>query len=773
MVSCFRKFFFAAFILTSLSVSVAGAFAQNGSIRGFLYDAGNGEPVIFATVFLRGTSFGCSSDVNGFFSITRIPAGSYTLVTALMGYDSLSSEIVLGAGEIITRKLYLSRSPMKLHEVEISAEKQEDKTEVRMSVTKITPREIRQVPSFGGEADLAQYVQVLPGVVSTGDQGGQLYIRGGSPIQNKVLLDGMIIYNPFHSIGFFSVIDPDLIRNADIYTGGFGSQYGGRISSVMDITTRDGNKKRISGKMSSNPFTSKLLVEGPVSRAKNENEGTTSFIFSAKTSYLDKTSKFLYGYADTAGMPYSFSDFYGKVSLNGTNGSKLNVYGFNFSDKVRYQHISDLRWNSSGLGADFILIPGTSSVLVNGAFAYSRYNISLSEADGRPRSSGINGFNMNLGFTYYLGRDELRYGIETLGFTTDFDFFNYVGRRISQQENTTELGTFVTYRKVIRKLVLEPGIRMHYYASLDELSPEPRLGAKYNLMDKMRLKFSGGMYAQNLISSTSERDVVNLFYGFLSGSENIPSEFNGHPVNSVLQKARHAIAGIEYDLPKHFTLNVEAYIKDFTQLTGLNTNKLFEDDGDNASRPDSVKKDFVIETGNAKGIDILLKYDYKHLFLWGVYSLGFVTRNNGMVTYTPLFDRRHNVNLVASYTFGKDLNWETDVRWNYGSGFPFTQNAGFYEYLNFSDGIKTDYTSANGYVGVIYGQLNKGRLPDYHRLDIALKRHFELSKNSSLEVNASIINVYNRRNIFYINRLTGDKVYQLPILPSIGASLTF
>ena len=141
-------------------------------------------------------------------------------------------------------------------------------------------------------------------MVFTGDQGGQLYIRGGSPVQNKVLLDGMIVYNPFHSIGLFSVFDTDLLRNADIYTGGFGAPYGGRITSIMDITTIDGNKNKLSGKVSASTFGGKLMLEGPLFKKGSKS----SFVLSAKT-YLNKSSKTLYSYIDTAGLPYSYTDF--------------------------------------------------------------------------------------------------------------------------------------------------------------------------------------------------------------------------------------------------------------------------------------------------------------------------------------------------------------------------------------------------------------------------------------------------------------------------------
>jgi hypothetical protein len=169
----------------------------------------------------------------------------------------------------------------------------------------------------------------------------------------------------------------------------------------------------------------------------------------------------------------------------------------------------------------------------------------------------------------------------------------------------------------------------------------------------------------------------------------------------------------------------------------------------------------------------VLKYEFKRLYLWAVYSLTFVDRYDGIRTYNPHFDRRHNVNLVGSYTFGKKLDWEFNARWNFGSGFPFSGTQGFYEYLNFSGGLYSDPITDNGQLDYILGPLNEKRLPTYHRLDFSLKKTFVLSKNSNLEVTASAINIYNRENIFYIDRIRDQRVNQLPFLPSLGASMTF
>ncbi len=654
-----------------------------------------------------------------------------------------------------------------------------------MSVIKATPKDMARVVSIGGEPDFAQYLQTAPGVITTGDQGGQMYIRGGSPIQNKVLLDGITIYNPFHSIGFFSVFDTDIIRSADIYTGGFGAEYGGRISSIMDITSKDGNKKHFSGKLSVNPFGSKLMLEGPLKKLTDEGGATVSYVLSGKTSYLEQSSKMLYSYIDTAGLPFNYNDLYGKISINGVNGSKVNFFGFNYNDQVKYKVVSDLNWNAWGAGTNFMLVPSGSPVLIMGKFNISDYKISLAEKDATtgedlpPRSSRINGFNLGFDFKYFIKDDEVKYGLEVNGFTTNFTFFNSVGREIGQVQNTTELCGYVDYKIIKGLFVINPGFRAQYYASLRNFSPEPRLGIKYNVNENFRIKAAGGLYSQNLISANSDRDVVNLFYGFLSGPENLQDNIiteNGTVIDRThsLQKATHAIIGGEYDLGKYITINIEGYYKWFNQLTNMNRNKLYDDNGDNYEIPDIAKKDFIIETGDALGVDAVFKFSKDKTYIWFVYSLGKVTRWDGIQTYSPVFDRRHNINIVASQELGENKAWEINLRWNLGSGLPFTQTQGYYHLIDYSQGIGSNINTSNSNsLGIIYAPINEGRLPAYHRLDLAIKRHFELSDKSTVDFTASVTNIYSRENIFYVDRITNEKAYQLPILPSIGISWTF
>jgi hypothetical protein len=752
--------------------------AQTGTIRGFVYDTKTGEPIIFTNVILKGTTIGAATDVNGYYSINKVEPGRYTLEVTYLGYDTVQQSVSVARDQIIMEKLFLTKSAIQMREFEVRGDKQEAQTQVGMGVTKLTPRQIELVPTIGGEADLAQYLQVVPGVIFTGDQGGQLYIRGGSPIMNKTMLDGMVLYNPFHSIGLFSVFDNDIIRNADIYTAGFNAEFGGRVSSIMDITTRDGNKTRLSGKVAASTFTGKVMLEGPLKKQKEPGGGSSSFLLNMRHSYLDRSSKIFYENVKEDGLPFKFTDVFGKVSFNGENGSKVNLFGFNFSDGVRYQGVSDLGWNNWGAGTHFVLVPSGSAVLIDGTFSMSNYAIELKEGELKPRTSDIGGFNGAMNFKVFNREDEIKYGVEVLGFRTNFQFYNSLGREYKQEQNTSEIAGYTSYKKVWKKVVIEPGLRLHYYASLSVANVEPRLGFKWNINDNWRFKLAAGRYSQNLVAANSDRDVVNLFYGFLSAPDNLPRTFTEkdgtvRDVKDPLQRANHYVGGIEFDLTNELTANFEVYLKDFRQMTNLNRNKIFNDTPEFADKPDNLKKDYIIESGQAYGADFQLKYQRNNYDIWVVYSYTYVDRFDGLVSYNPVWDRRHNINFVASHSFGKFNSWKANLRWNFGSGFPYTQTQGFYGSVPFNGDINTDYTTSNADLSILFGQLNQGRLPTYHRMDLGITKIWRLDENQQVELDLSLTNTYDRANIFYFDRVRYQRVDQLPLLPSAGVSYRF
>lgn len=756
------KIFFALFICLTLNNLT---YSQTAEVRGFVYDKETGEPIIYTNVVVKELMIAKTTDVNGFYTLTRLKPGNYTLLCWNIGYDTAKVKVTLTNDKITSANLYLKPKNLNFEEVTITADKQRAKENVSISTNIITQKELKSLPTFGGEPDLVQYLQVLPGVNFSGDQGGQLYIRGGPPVMNKVLLDGLIIYNPFHSIGLFSVFDADLIRNADVSAGGFNAEYGGRIGGIIDVNTREGNKTHFSGKIASNPITSKILLEGPLSKF-SEGGSSASYALSYKTSYLNQTSKSVYSYADkTYGLPYSFNDLYGKFSYISPNGSRVNLFGFNFMDDAAFR-VTKYNWNSYGVGGNMQIIPDGSSTLINLALGYSAYSMNQIEEDNLPRQSNINSFNSSVTFTNYIGKDDIKYGLEIVGFSTNFNYLNSVGRKLEQTDNTTEIHGWAKYKKVVGRWVIEPGFRLISYSSLSERSFEPRLGAKYNLNSFMRLKAAGGMYSQNLMGAVSDQDVVNLFYGFLSSPDEVNSSYTR-------QTAEHATLGLEMDLGKYITLNVETFFKNFSQITNINRDKIFDNNEQNQIQPYYLRADVIKETGNAYGADASLKYEYKDLYVWAVYSITFVNRNDGRRDYFPHFDRRHNTNLVLTYNFGDKKLWNINTRWNFGSGFPFTQTQGFYEVLNFSQGVSTNINRQNGSLGVYYTDVNTGRLPYFHRLDFSITKKFPLKGRKMFTVTAAATNVYNRENIFYFDRLNYTRINQLPVMPTLGFNYTF
>ncbi len=771
-------------LLTLLLISSV-SLAQKGTIKGFVYERNTGEPMSYTIVAIEGTGTGVQTDINGYFSLPELPPGTYVIWSSMLGFDTARATIELKANQIVTQKLFLNARDQVLQSVEVSSRRTERQTQVNVGITTITPREMKLLPSAGGEPDLAQYLQVMPGVIFTGDQGGQLYVRGGSPVQTGILLDGVTIYNPFHSIGLYSVFETDAIRNVEVHSAGFNAQYGNRTSAILDIRTKDGNKNRLSGKLSMSPIMARAMLEGPLSKPKKEGGSSTTFLVSAKHSYLESASKALYGGLGQpfeSGLPYAFTDLYGKVTFSGDNGSKLNLFGFSFDDKAKaldtaYLPSATFNWKAAGGGASFVVTPGSSAALISGRFAYSRYNISASELsvnEVQDRTSSIEGFEGGIDFTYFLpGYSMLKYGVEVSGLHTALDYVNPYGFPTTLDRRHTLAGLFAIFRKNIEeRLIIEPSIRLQYYTTLSRISPEPRLGIKLNISDNVRLKAAAGLYSQNIISTKSDRDIVNFFNGFLLSPDQEILNTKGERVKNNLQTAQHLAGGIEVDV-RDVELNLEPWYKRFSSNIELNR-----------AKNDASDANFSAGSGEAYGIDFSAKYSKNRLFFWGVFSYQHILyealvshsilEEPEVESYPPPFDRRINANIVSSYSLGETRDWEFSLRYNLGSPFPFTQTQALMENPQMSGGINTPIHTQNGPLGIVYARdINGGRLSWYHRLDVSVKKIFTLSEYSTLETTLSVTNAYNRSNIFYINRLENRRVYQLPLFPSLNVTWNF
>ena len=762
-----RKFNNIFLILTCFMIWISSEVnGQTGTIKGFVFDKESGEAILLAHVYLQNTALGTISGEDGFYIIHKVPVGKYKLISQSLSYGKAEMMVEISEGRVENINIHLEKSDIQLEAAVISAKGTERKSRVQLSQMRLTPSQIYKIPTLGISSDLAQYVQILPGIISSGDQGGQLYIRGGSPVQNLVLMDGIPLYNPFHSMGMFSVFDTDLINNANISTGGYPAKYGGRVSSVMDISLKDGNKNHLGGKVSVGMMSANTSLEGPIRFSKKAEPVT--FLLSGKYSYLDKTAAYLNPEIEKNSLPFSFSDFVSKIAYKGKSGSKLSATGFHFTDKVQFSGEEAYQWTNYGVGLQGVILPANSAGLVRTNVSYSKYSLNLEELLNNNRYSEVEDVKVGMEFVNQVGKHELEMGVQVLGVHTDYYNKNTFGYSVDENMDVTDLGAYCSFQFNHDKWLVQPGMRMNYYASLGTLMPEPRFGVKYMLNKDFRIKAGGGFYSQNLISGKSDRDVVNFFSGFLMDPSNIANATGPKQLPHRLQTSWQGILGLEWDPTPFMMLNIEGFYKYFPQLISLNSNKKFNGEMDHWDIPSVYYEDFITETGDAWGIESLIQYERKRVYVWLAYSFSVSNRFDGLQYFHPHYDRRHNMNLVGSYVMGKNLNWKVLIRWNYGSGFPFTPTNALYEKLRLSATSSQDILFENGLVGMSFGDYNSARLPDYHRLDLTLKYMHYFSEQHSVEMIVSVTNVYNRDNLFYFSREDYKRVNQLPVLPSGG-----
>jgi hypothetical protein len=746
-------------------------FTQTGSVKGFVYDATSGQPLALASVAITGFKTKVVTDADGFFMILKVPAGDHLIRVSYIGFEDFA-EIVTIENQLMEQIVaHLKPQVVTLQTATVNAERRRMEHLNPVSAHHITQESLKSIPGLTGQSDLAEYLQVIPGIIFTGDRGGQFYVRGGAPVQNQVKLDGMTVVNPFHSIGFSSVFDTEIIGSVDVYTAGFGAKYGGRTSSVIDVKTRMGNRREFKAKASGTTFGYGLTVEGPLKKMTEKDPSSISVMLSNKGSYIQKSAGLFYPYLDSAGIPFNYNDLLGKVSFVGRKGDQLDLIGMHFTDAADYSGLMRSTWENNGGGFRFLVSPSNSRLLFEQTLFYSDYSGKFLEASKRPRSTRYNSlegmfkvfFNGPL-FSFVWGT-EMNVNHTKHNYASDANLLQDI------DYYSTELITFLDSRIEIARLLIEPGFRLHYYADNAYVAAEPRLKVRFKINDLLNINFATGLYSQNLVSTTSPEDVISLFQGYYIGPGFVQDTYRDKYIDDKISLAWHAVCGLSYYGPKNLKLSVEGYVKDYYRM--INSNRYKKYDlilTANNHYPDYLIMPFIIEQGWAYGIDFLADWNTELWNLYAAYSLGYVTRQDEFMDYVPHFDRRHNMNFVAGYKLGHKKGWELKARWNLGSGFPFTQSYGMYENLVNNYGQFSLDLTTSGEIGILYGPINGGRLPWYHRLDISLQKAWIFRKGHSLEVTASIMNLYNRLNVFYVDRITMKRINQLPILPTLGLS---
>jgi hypothetical protein len=730
--------------LLLLGLASVEAHAQSASIRGTITDSANANPLPGAHVRMThetGGEIGMITDRFGLFVITSLDPGSYVLNVSFVGFEPHRDTVDIAVGQSRRLNIALRETGAGLDEVVVESEKGTTISTSLPALTTIRPGDLARIPMPDVSSDLAAYLLTMPGVVTAGDRGGQLFVRGGTPTQNLVLLDGMQLYQPFHVIGFFSAFPGDIISHADVYAGGFGARYGGRLSSVIDVSARNGNKQSYEGSASIAPFLSSVRLEGPIS------EGKVSFLGSLRQSVVQDIGSQLANQP----LPYNFGDQFLKVHayLNNTSSASGTViHTFDEGDLAGLEE-EDLRiaWSNTAFGGRYIYLPEEYPVLTELSFSISRLDSEFGPSQAPRREANVDGFDGQIKFAYLLGRHDLQFGAFVRSTRLDYTLEGAGDRG----ETNTEGGLYVEARLEASPIFeVRPGLRFHSFPSKSRASLEPRVRASWRAFgvgSSHVLTAAWGLYRQDLIGLNDERDVGGVFTAWSSTAldEDIP-------------RAMHTILGWNGRIVPWINAGVEGYFKDLSDLTVFTGTTGFQ-------RAD----------GMATGADIRVELTKPFFYGYAGYGLSFVEYRitsgelgEAGFTYNPPHDQRHHLSLVGRFVSGA---YSFGLKWEYGSGLPFTRIEGFFNELDllFSD---NRHLTQPGRTQVLYDEPFQGQLPAYHRLDVTFERRFR-SKQFEGAVQIGVLNVYDRQNVFYYDLFAARRVDQLPFMPTIGLRVGF
>ncbi len=734
-------------ISTLIFFSMTGIFTGKclaqlrGSLRGVVVDSTSGEVLPFGNVLIKELNTGASTNARGYFFIPDIPAKkTYTIVISYVGYVTKYEKIYIRPNKITDIKVRLTPTSIMMQPVEKTGRRIVQKNETNLGLQRISMKSLEMVPQ-GVEADVFRSLQYIPGVQSTGDVSARYYVRGSPSNENLVLLNGVTIYNPFHAFGIFSVVDPDMINGVEFYKGGFPPEYGGRLSSVLNIITKDGNKNRYSAQAASSFITGKALVEGPIPYG--------SFIVTGRKSYSTAVLK---KFLNNQTAPINFYDASFKLNYSNPNfikGSKFVIDGFFSGDKLINSDpfIEDMKWSNNILGLRWFQ--------VTDAPLFFEMDLSMSNFDGEviqklsnvlPKTNNVTDITYNTKFTYiFNSKDELHTGIEIKDLDTKLFLENSYGAVSDIGSHGSNIAVYAYYKFLrLSNFGASVGTRLEVVGlSQSDGSSllDPYVNLTYNISPFISLKAAWGLYDQQITTLSDENDVISLFDPWII----TPSYLK--PAKEILYTG-----GAHINFTDFLSLDAQSYYKVLQNIPTLNDNKIL-----------STDPDLLSASGESYGWEFQLKYAKEPLNITASYTLSWAYKDlNGWIYY-PRYDIRNSFNIILNYNFGD--GWQASVLWIFNSGLPFTQSLGYYNKFNFQDFYSNWQIYENYQPYGILSDKDLGRLPDYHRMDISVSKYFEIYP-LKFGIEASVINVYNRKNIFYFERNTGQRVYMLPFLPT-------
>ena len=776
-------FLFITFILISSHLK---AQSDKITLNGYVRDATSGEELIGVTVYFPESKKGMITNVYGFYSIT-VEKGTHLLTFSYVGYNTIDQTIELTANKELN--IDLTPSIETMQEIVISADAADGNvTDIAISTEKVDLKALKSMPSVFGEPDLIKMVQMMPGVITAGEGTSSYFVRGGSADQNLILIDEAPIYDPSHLFGYISVFNSDVIKDSQLYKGGVPAQYGGRLSSILDVRTIDGNNKELGGTVSIGTLASKAMIEGPIKKEKG------SYLISARRSYADvflkvignENSVYFYDVNAKVNWKHSNKDRFFAAGYFGRDAFSLGgIFGFDWGNAT-----GTFRWNH--LFSEKLF---SNTTLIASQFDYG---LELKDpALGFKWTSVINELSFKQHFNWFISpKNELDFGYnfiyrtfepanfdptsETSIFTSTklqnlyaFDHAFYIGNKQTISEKLTllyglrlsvfqnvgpgDVKTYANPQDNTRPVVVSIDSYAKYEPVITYANLEPRFSARYLINSLNSIKFTYNRMAQNV---------------HLISSGTVPLPFNTwNPSSSYLkpQIANQVAVGYFRNLNNDmFAFSVEGFYKQMHNITDFADNAAIFFNVDLAT-------EFRQGDSEAYGVEVQLKKNTGKLTGFINYTWSNATRTipgvNKGLTFPSNYDRRHALNMLASYSLSE--RWNFSSTFTYSTGRPITLPTGQYQYQYYNPSYITE---RNGYL-----------LPAYHRLDFSAVLTPLKNKNRPIQTKwvFGVYNAYNRNNPFTLSArdkevdgvLTGDKefvmVYLFPIVPSVTFTLSF
>lgn len=721
-------------------------FSQKIDIRGVVTDSTTGERIPFANVILPGMSRGAGTNLQGFYLIANAPAGRYQITASSIGYETRTKTIEVFGAQTLVVNFQLPAKPVEFGEVMVTDVAKRELTEIHTSVHVLEQRDLKAVPVAAME-DVFRSIRILPGIVSTSDVNSQFYVRGGAGDQNLILLDGMKVYNPYHAFGIFSIFDSDIIKTTEVYTGAFPPEFGGRLSSVVNMTSRDGRSTRTSARANVNFLSTKLQVDGPVM------EGLTFLVSGRKSLFSDTFRRFL-----NKDMPLSFYDGFVKGTITaGEAQGKYSVQAFFSGDDLKSTKSTepDYSWRTSAMGfvASGLIQDRVFVHAVGFENSFKAVRDSKSSGEISPASTSVHETGVRANATLYTDSHDLYFfGFEFTFPSLDYTVTNNFGSTTTLSSSFAQASMWFRFQTAPSRFQADVGIHLDLAGVLARSEDievlQPRLNFSYGLWDNWKAKLSYGRFSQSVITVNNEDDIISIFDAWIQVPVDLKSEF-----------ADHYVAGLEGNILPSLSTNVQAYYKSYGRLVTYNREKV-----------DAQDPDYVGGKGKAYGLESLIRYGTRAVDVYLAYTLGWTSITAKDFTYYPRYDRRHTLNLLS--VFHPMENLDITLRWELGSGFPFTQTVGYYDRLSLTDIFRGSSLGETGKPYAILGAKNDARLPAYHRLDLSGTYRFVL-KPISGTVGIHIVNLYNRKNVFYFDRKTGQQINMLPFFPTATLSIEY